>query len=92
MDAWAQVVALISRLRHRLQPRPQGRVPRQTPQRTPVRLALAAALALGFGAGMGLPNAKRVSDSFEIRSTPGKGTTVRVGFALRLDASPETLT
>ena len=39
--------------------------------------------SLGFGAGMGLPNTKRVSDTFEIRSTPGKGTTVRAGFALQ---------
>ena len=39
--------------------------------------------SLGFGAGMGLPNTKRVSDTFEISSTPGKGTTVRAGFALQ---------
>ncbi len=32
--------------------------------------------SLGFGAGMGLPNVKRVSDSFSIQSEPGKGTTV----------------
>jgi CBS domain-containing protein/anti-sigma regulatory factor (Ser/Thr protein kinase) len=32
--------------------------------------------SLGFGAGMGLPNTKRVSDSFEIQSNNG-GTTVR---------------
>ena len=30
----------------------------------------------GFGAGMGLPNVKRVSDNFEISSTPEKGTEV----------------
>jgi CBS domain-containing protein/anti-sigma regulatory factor (Ser/Thr protein kinase) len=40
--------------------------------------------SLGFGAGMGLPNTKRVSDTFEIRSQPGKGTTVRVGVDLHL--------
>ena len=34
--------------------------------------------SLGFGAGMGLPNAKRVSDEFEIDSGPGRGTRVRV--------------
>ena len=33
---------------------------------------------LGFGAGMGLPNAKRVSDEFELDSGPGRGTIVRV--------------
>jgi CBS domain-containing protein len=33
--------------------------------------------SLGFGAGMGLPNVKRVSDEFEIKSIVGKGTTVR---------------
>ena len=32
VDAWAQVMALISRLRLRLQPSPQGRAARQTPQ------------------------------------------------------------
>ncbi len=39
--------------------------------------------SLGFGAGMGLPNTKRVSDSFEIRSSAGSGTFVRVGFSLK---------
>ena len=33
--------------------------------------------SLGFGAGMGLPNAKRVSDEFSIRSELGKGTVVK---------------
>lgn len=33
--------------------------------------------SLGFGAGMGLPNARRVSDEFEIRSKLGEGTTVK---------------
>jgi CBS domain-containing protein/anti-sigma regulatory factor (Ser/Thr protein kinase) len=33
--------------------------------------------SLGFGAGLGLPNAKRSSDEFEITSGAGKGTTVR---------------
>ena len=32
--------------------------------------------ALGFGAGMGLPNMKRYTDSMEIESEVGKGTTV----------------
>jgi anti-sigma regulatory factor (Ser/Thr protein kinase) len=31
---------------------------------------------LGFGAGMGLPNMKKYSDDFAIRSAVGKGTTV----------------
>ena len=34
--------------------------------------------SLGFGAGMGLANAKRVSDGFDIDSGPGRGTKVRV--------------
>jgi len=34
--------------------------------------------SLGFGAGLGLPNAKRSSDEFEITSKVGTGTTVRV--------------
>jgi CBS domain-containing protein/anti-sigma regulatory factor (Ser/Thr protein kinase) len=33
--------------------------------------------ALGFGAGMGLPNVKRVSDSFKITSSSGKPTIVK---------------
>ncbi len=38
--------------------------------------------SLGFGAGMGLPNMKRYTNSMEIDSTPGKGTTItmRVDF------------
>ncbi len=32
--------------------------------------------ALGFGAGMGLPNMKKYTDSMEIESKPGEGTTV----------------
>ena len=32
--------------------------------------------SLGFGAGMGLPNMKRYSDSLEIDSTVGVGTTI----------------
>ena len=38
--------------------------------------------SLGFGAGMGLPNMKRYTDSMEIESAPGKGTTItmRVNF------------
>lgn len=32
---------------------------------------------MGFGAGMGLPNIKRNSDTFDIESEVGKGTTLR---------------
>ncbi len=32
--------------------------------------------SLGFGAGMGLPNMKRYSDSMEIDSVVGEGTTI----------------
>ncbi len=38
------------------------------------------ARSLGFGAGMGLPNMRRNADSFDISSTPGVGTTIRMGF------------
>ncbi len=31
---------------------------------------------LGFGAGMGLPNMKRSTDLFTLKSVPGEGTTV----------------
>ncbi len=33
---------------------------------------------LGFGAGMGLPNMKRSADEFEIKSSPGQGTWIRM--------------
>ena len=39
--------------------------------------------SLGFGAGMGLPNARRSADEFSLESAPGRGTTVRVGFAFK---------
>ncbi len=35
---------------------------------------------LGFGAGMGLTNIQRCSDTFDIRSEPGKGTLLKVAF------------
>ena len=34
--------------------------------------------SLGFGAGMGLPNMKKYSDEFDIQSTEGVGTTVKM--------------
>ncbi len=37
------------------------------------------ARAMGFGAGMGLPNIRRVSDEFDIQSSPA-GTTLKLGF------------
>ena len=36
----------------------------------------------GFGAGMGLPNMKRNATTFDIVSEVGKGTTIRMSFAL----------
>ena len=36
----------------------------------------------GFGAGMGLPNIKRVSDVFDIKSSKGNGTTVTATFLI----------
>jgi len=38
--------------------------------------------SLGFGAGMGLPNMKRYSDSLEIDTVVGQGTTVTMNFAV----------
>lgn len=38
--------------------------------------------SLGFGAGMGLPNMKKYSDSIEIQSELGKGTTVTMKIKL----------
>jgi CBS domain-containing protein/anti-sigma regulatory factor (Ser/Thr protein kinase) len=43
--------------------------------------------SLGFGAGMGLPNARRVSDEFDINSC-GTGTCVRVVIRLPHDKGP----
>lgn len=40
------------------------------------------ARSLGFGAGMGLPNMKRNADDFDIKSTVGVGTTIKMGFHL----------
>lgn len=37
------------------------------------------ARSMGFGAGMGLPNIKRVSDEFDIQSSPS-GTTITLKF------------
>lgn len=34
--------------------------------------------SLGFGAGMGLPNMKKYSDEFEISSTLGEGTHIKM--------------
>lgn len=38
--------------------------------------ATAQVRSLGFGAGMGLPNMKRYSDTFRIKSAVGVGTTI----------------
>ncbi len=38
---------------------------------------------MGFGAGMGLPNIKRNADRLDIRSTPGKGTSLKICFDLK---------
>jgi anti-sigma regulatory factor (Ser/Thr protein kinase) len=37
---------------------------------------------MGFGAGMGLPNIKKNADIFNISSTVGKGTTLKLRFEL----------
>ena len=47
--------------------------------------------SLGFGAGMGLPNAKRVSDAFEI-STGSHGTSVRCRFQLPREDTDDATT
>ncbi|HVW43227.1 MAG TPA: anti-sigma regulatory factor [Amycolatopsis sp.] len=48
---------------------------------------IAAALTDGFttgaGLGLGLGGARRLADHFEIDSTPGKGTTVRLSISTR---------
>lgn len=38
---------------------------------------------MGFGAGMGLPNMKKCSDSFNIESVVGKGTTITMKMMLK---------
>ena len=38
---------------------------------------------LGFGAGMGLPNMKRYTDTFEIESELGVGTTIRMSVLIK---------
>lgn len=37
---------------------------------------------MGFGAGMGLPNMEKNADEFDITSTPGTGTKIKMGFRL----------
>ncbi len=37
---------------------------------------------MGFGAGMGLPNIKKNADKFEISSTPGQGTSLKITICL----------
>lgn len=39
--------------------------------------------SLGFGAGMGLPNMKKYSDEFSIRSVPGQGTHIKMRVYLK---------
>lgn len=39
--------------------------------------------SMGFGAGMGLPNCKRVADTFDIKSTVPSGTTVLCEFEVK---------
>jgi len=48
--------------------------------------ATAEMRARGFGAGMGLPNIKRSTDTFEIESEVGRGTTLR--YSVRLERPP----
>lgn len=45
--------------------------------------------SMGFGAGMGLPNTMRVSDEFDIKSTVGVGTRVRVLLKLKAEKTNE---
>lgn len=42
--------------------------------------------SLGFGAGMGLPNMKKYTDTFEIESQVGVGTTVRMSVNIQGEA------
>lgn len=49
--------------------------------------ATAEMRARGFGAGMGLPNIKRSTDTFEIESTVGRGTTLRYSVVLPAPAN-----
>jgi anti-sigma regulatory factor (Ser/Thr protein kinase) len=44
--------------------------------------AIESIRALGFGAGMGLPNMKKYTDSMEIDTTVGVGTTITMKIAL----------
>ena len=43
-----------------------------------VELALQDGYTTGGGLGLGLPGARRLVDEFELRTTPGEGTTVRL--------------
>lgn len=43
--------------------------------------ASSQAREFGFGAGMGLPNIKRVSDTFDLKTSPS-GTSLKIGFKI----------
>jgi serine/threonine-protein kinase RsbT len=43
-----------------------------------VELALQDGYTTGTGLGLGLPGARRLVDEFELHTTPGEGTTVRL--------------
>lgn len=43
-----------------------------------IELAMRDGYTTGTGLGLGLGGSKRLVDDFEIRSTPGEGTTVRI--------------
>ncbi|MGZ3182117.1 MAG: anti-sigma regulatory factor [Telluria sp.] len=43
-----------------------------------IALALKDGYTTGGGMGLGLSGAKRLTDEFDIQSTPGEGTTVRI--------------
>ena len=42
-----------------------------------------AVRSLGFGAGMGLPNMKKYTDEFDIQSTVGQGTHIKMAVYLK---------
>ena len=48
-----------------------------------IDLALKDGFTTGKGLGMGLGGAKRLSDEFDVKSTPGQGTVVRIASWLR---------
>ena len=56
---------------------------------TDIERAMQYGYSTSHGVGAGLPGAKRLMDEFDLRSTPGQGTTVKIYFPRRGEQSDD---